>query len=228
MHSQIDGRKLLTYKKSTWQLNHFFLYDTYENIKSFNTCYLSMLTDVDDSTYEINSEYNIGFNNIDFMYEKELINIFMKEEMYLIIRPKYQVDDISQVYSLFNKDSKDYIENNYSVIFKDLSKIPTYIIKIESVEEVSSLKDYIYGYLFNPIKNNDIQLNDIISFNNLMVLDLLMDIWEIIIFRSTLYSNYNLTIYTRAYDKYYLKARLNSYSKICYYSVSTVNIKVSW
>jgi hypothetical protein len=30
-----------------------------------------MLVDIDENTPKIKAEFNIGFNNIDFMYEKE-------------------------------------------------------------------------------------------------------------------------------------------------------------
>ncbi|MCT4597731.1 MAG: hypothetical protein N4A50_07665, partial [Vallitalea sp.] len=79
---QIQGRKLLTNIKGTWELNQYFLYDIYENIKPFDAYYLSMLVDVDENVPKIDSEFNIGFNNTDFMYEKEFINLFMEEEIY--------------------------------------------------------------------------------------------------------------------------------------------------
>ncbi|MCT4687007.1 hypothetical protein, partial [Vallitalea sp.] len=79
---QIQGRKSLTNIKGTWKLNQYFLYDIYENIKPFNAYYLSMLVDVDENVPKIDSEFNIGFNNTDFMYEKEFINLFMEEEIY--------------------------------------------------------------------------------------------------------------------------------------------------
>ncbi|MCT4596530.1 MAG: hypothetical protein N4A50_01455, partial [Vallitalea sp.] len=86
--------------------------------------------------------------------------------------------------------------------------------KTKSLEELSLLDEYIYGYLINPSSNIDIQLNNNISFNDLLIIDSLMDIWETVIFRSPLYSNYNLTIYTRKNDNDYIKKRLHSYSEL--------------
>lgn len=209
---EIHGRKLYNKRKNSIELNPYFLYDKLKSIKDFNIFYISAFSDVEDFAV-IDYDFQTGFNNFGILYEKEFISTFTidQNDVYLIVRPTVYTKDFSDLSMLFNDRSEEYIEFKYNVVYKNLDKIPTFIVKLENINQLTLLNEYIYGYLINTIENKQITLNKTTSFYELEVLNNLMDIYELVILRTPLFDNYNLTIYTRCEDTLKVRNKLISY-----------------
>lgn len=194
---RIDGRKLYNKRKKEVVINPYFPHDEILKIKNFNVYYISAFSNVENA--DIDSDFQLGFNNIDAKYESEMVSSFIsdKKNIYLIIRPATYMKDIADLSEIFDKKSGNFIEYKYNVVYKCNKEIPTYIIKLDNVSQLVELDEYIYGYLVDMDELMKISLSEIMPFSDLKVLDSLLNGCEWIILRTPLFANYNLTIYSR-------------------------------
>jgi hypothetical protein len=223
---ELKGRKLFNYKLNSVILNSHFPVDKLESIDNFKTYYLSAFSDIEDDN-NIDFDYECGFNNMEIDYEKKLITQLscQSKDNYIIVKPNTYSKDQKKIPDIFNSNSSSYIENKYIVVYKEITENPLYIVKIADLNSLFDLKAYIYGYLISPMTDN-INFASIerpLKYFRLEIIDHFLKDFKLIAFRTQIYANYNLTIFTRQFEYSDLKKKLFESAKNCNLLVEEIN-----
>ncbi|MEN2773851.1 hypothetical protein ABCY62_02120 [Acetivibrio clariflavus] len=188
--------------------------------KCINAWYLYAF--VEDENETIDTDFDIGFNNLDEEYEYKLIFDYLGygKDIYCVVAHLQGIRD-PEGHQLFNKKSDHYsdhyIEKKFNIVYKGNSKVPEYIVKINHCSEVCALKDFIIGYCISPTINiNDLGnfvYERITSMEDIKIIEMYTRMFEKVIVRPKIYANYNLVIYSSEDIAKDIKLKLLDYSR---------------
>ncbi|HEX2925829.1 MAG TPA: hypothetical protein VHP38_06175, partial [Ruminiclostridium sp.] len=106
-----------------------------------------------------------------------------------------------------------FIERCFDVVYKYGGKDTEYIIKATDFQTAKYLSKYIRGYLMKQGKaldiKQDVQLANVEDINSIIIL---IDAFDKVALKTPLYSNYNLTIYSKKIMGEALECNLEKYA----------------
>lgn len=198
------GRKIFTKNKSGETLinPYFSVLTINETIhKGLKAWYVAAI-DKDEEAY-IDSDFDIGFNNVGIEYEYNLVSELKAmqgaNDIYCIVAHLKGMKH-PEKYDLFNKRSDKYIENNFCIVHKSNSDVLQYLIKLDSLENLTDINEFIVSYCLNPIGNilhpSKCFSDRITPMEDIIVLSEITKAFEIVITRASIFSSYNLIIYS--------------------------------
>lgn len=136
-------------------------------------------------------DFDVGFNNIEYKVEEEIINIL-----------KNKFDKIDLILEILNsrenKSIIDEINNGYNILFSSNGLYNMYIIRMEEIKNFNLVQEYVSGILVNrrtfqlPFEQCPFNTVDLKCINQLI------EKYELILFRASLHSNYNIIIYSKS------------------------------
>lgn len=183
-----DRKKIFSIKKNKVIYSSYFPFEQAKEFLNFNGFYLSAFVkaDLDSNDYD----FDIGFNNLEYDFEENLLNE---------IKNNYK--DIYIIVKLFNPKN-DYqivqeIESNYNIVFSSTDNQGIYIIKFKENNNLFFIKKYVYGYLICKNSKNIQFSRYTYNSNDLKFIQELVNQVDIVVYRIPLYSNYNLIIYSK-------------------------------
>lgn len=170
------------------EYNSYFPFDMVKEKLKFYGLYLSAYSNVDDFLH-MDFDFDIGFNNIEYKIEEKIWDI-IKDEF-------DKIEIIIKIFnSMENKNIFDKINSEYNVLFSLDGLYNMYIIKIKEIKNINLIQKYICGILINE-KNFPLSFGKC-SFNpvDLKCIKQLTEKYELILFKVSIYSNYNIAVYS--------------------------------
>lgn len=185
-----SGRDLFINKKNKVIPNGHCSFDEAKNYLDFYGVYFSAVTSSEADKKEIDLDFEIGINNLENNIENILLQHLTdnNKEIYIMLRVSNPKDDYRTVF---------HIEHNHDIVFSQCLSQNIYIIKYNTEYDFSIIKNYISGYLFNN-NNDDLEINQrFYSIMDLKNIQNLLENFDILMFRTPVYVNYNLTFYSK-------------------------------
>lgn len=183
-----DRRYLFRRIKNKWEYNNYFPFDLVKERLDFYGMYLSCYATSDFTCLDF--DFDIGLNNIEYDFEKQLINSLKNEYN--------QIEIVIKILnSKVNKSIIEKVERGYNILFSSVGINNIYIIKFDDIEKINFIQEYICGIL---IDKNDIEIPfERYSFNpiDLKCIMELIERVKLLIFRIPLYANYNIMLYSK-------------------------------
>ena len=183
------GRRMFRREKNKLVYNTFFPFEQVKKVLQFEGIYLSAYS-VEDFR-EIDSDFNIGFNNIEYNFEEKFIQRILSDfEVFLLINMPKSCDAQKLVRDIEKRDCMIMNLNNNSLI-----------IKLDCIGTFLCLEKYVKG-IFCGIKNKK-TLSEEYLYNALDLNDMqkLMAMVEIFIIRVPIFANYNLMLCSDKQEK---------------------------
>lgn len=183
-----DRRQLFRTKNNKLEYNNYFPFDLVKQKLEFYGLYLSCYATSDFISMDY--DFDIGLNNLEYNFEKQLINC-LKDEF-------KRIEIVIEILnSRGNKSIIEKIEKSYNILFSSIGLQNTYIIKFEDIEQFDFIQEYICGILLDE---NDIEKSfKEYSFNpaDLKCIQGLIEQVKLLIFRVQLYANSNIMLYSK-------------------------------
>jgi hypothetical protein len=208
-------RKVFSCKGDTLTRNQHFPAEEMKKLDlNFNAYYIAAFTDVENNEC-IDYDFNVGFNRLGIGNELSLILDYLSEskEVYLLVSKKTQWNVQNSLEPIFDVKSENFIEKCFNVVYKNEEKGTEYIVKVADIQAAKCLSKYTKGYLLKevePVKiKQEVQLANIEDINSISVL---VNIFEKVVFRTPLYANHNLTIYSKEILGKSLEDKLKEYA----------------
>lgn len=181
-----NGRKLFLKRNKYIENNKHFPLDFVKSALNINGLYLFACENPGE--YQIDSDFDLGFNNLSFNFEEELLDVLCNKytKTYLIVK----VMNHNNNFNIIRK-----IEREYKIFLLSNKVQNLYLIEFEEREQLSFLNRYIQGYLFQT-ENNSNYFHEK-SFNiDLKYISEIISNGNTLIYRVPIFSNYNLMIYS--------------------------------
>lgn len=183
-----DRRRLYNKKQDQLEYNSYFPMDFVKERIAFYCLYLSAYTFMDFS--DIDFDFDIGFNNMEYNIEERMINM-LKEEF-------SEIKIMVKIFNSYeNSDIIKRIEETYNILFSGKSIWNFYIIELDDIEDINFLYENICGILLGE---KDFSLSfdkKEFDFIDLKSIQMLIEEFSLIILRVPIFSNYNVMLYAK-------------------------------
>lgn len=183
------GRRMFRREKNKLVYNTFFPFNQVKKELRFEGIYLSAYS-IEDFR-EIDSDFDIGFNNIEYNFEEKFIQRIMSDfEVFLLMNMPKSCDAEKIVQDIEKRGCMIMNLKNNSLI-----------IKLDCIGTFYYLEKYVQG-IFGGIKNKK-ELSEEYLYNLLDLNDIqkLMEMVEIISIRVPIFANYNLMLCSDKQEK---------------------------
>lgn len=183
-----DRRKLYIIKKQKVEYNSYFPLNMVKEKLKFYGLYLSTYSTLDFSS--IDSDFDIGFNNIEYKIEEKLMNM---------LREQFKKIELIMMVSNTKDNEKiiDKIEKEFDLSLSLKGFYNSYIVRLENINDVNFYKKYICGILLDG--KGFSSSFDKRSFNliELKFIQRLIEDYKLVILRVPLFANYNMMLYSK-------------------------------
>ncbi len=185
-----DRRRLFSFNKNEIKYNSYFPFDMVKGKVKFYGLYLSAYNTIDSFSH-MDFDFDIGFNNIEYKIDEKIVYILKKEFN--------KIDLILEIFnSSQNKSIIDKINNEYNILFSIKGVYNIYIIEMKEVKNINLIKKHISGFLVNRINPQFPYKPCSFDIIDLKCIKELTEKYELLLFRTPIYANYNIIIYSNS------------------------------